>query len=404
MLMATTGEIAFKPSRDFLETTRPMVLHARVAAGTGGGPDKTILNSPRYLTDLGYSCVCLYLRPPNDAGFEALRRRAADRHAELAEVDDRGAFDWRVVRKVLDACRQHNVTIWHGHDYKTNLLGLLLRRWHPMRLVTTVHGWVHHTRRTPLYYALDRWALRRYERVICVSNDLADSCRVSGVPNERVLQIDNAIDADEYTRRMSREEAKKRLGWPPQRFLIGAVGRLSHEKGFDLLIHAVAKLVGQERDVGLAIAGDGAEQAALERLVSECGMSERVRLLGFQSELIPFYEAMDAYVLSSRREGLPNVLLEAMAIAVPVVATRTAGVPNLIDDEVNGLLIDVGDVDGMAAAVARLMDDPALRQRLADAGRATILSRYSFAVRMSKVAAVYDELLHERPAGSGPRR
>src|SRR5262245_23736235 len=134
---------------------RPVVLDARVVTGTGGGPDKTILNSPRFLEALGYRMLCAYLRPPNDAGFDAIRQRAKRLSAPLIEIDDHGPLDHRVFFELLKLCRRENVAIFHGHDYKTNLLGLVLKRFHPMRLVTTVHGWVHHTARTPLYYRVD---------------------------------------------------------------------------------------------------------------------------------------------------------------------------------------------------------------------------------------------------------
>jgi glycosyltransferase involved in cell wall biosynthesis len=106
---------------------------------------------------------------------------------------------------------------------------------------------------------------------------------------------------------------------------------------------------------------------------------------------------MDIYALSSRREGLPNVLLEAMAMSVPVVATRVAGVPHLIAHGANGLLTEPGSGDQLADAIARLLDDAPLRSRLAEAGRATVVSRYSFEARMAKVAAIYDELLGSPP-------
>jgi glycosyltransferase involved in cell wall biosynthesis len=374
-------------------TSRPLVLHARVVAGTGGGPDKTILNSPRHLRRLGYDCQCLYLRPPGDERFDVLAQRAARWEAPLVTIDDRGAWDLSVIRRTLDVCRREHVAIWHGHDYKTNLLGLIVARRHPMRLVTTVHGWVHHTRRTGLYYALDRWSLRRYERVICVSEDLADECRRSGVPADRVVQIDNAIDVDEFARRRTIAEAKRQLGWPENRLLIGAVGRLAEEKGFDVLIRAVAQLAAQGCDVGLAIAGDGPEHDGLRELIDELGVADRVRLLGFVADTAAFYEAMDVYALSSRREGLPNVLLEAMALEAPIVATRVAGVPKLLDDGVNGLLIPPEDLETLTAALGRVCDDATLRHRLGQAGRATVVARFSFTTRMAKVAAVYDELL-----------
>jgi glycosyltransferase involved in cell wall biosynthesis len=397
--MTATVTPEMRQVQDDREPQLPLVLHARVVAGTGGGPDKTILNSPRRLADHGYDCLCLYLRPAGDEGFAALEQRARLRDAPLAVIDDGGPWDWRIVRQTLDLCRRRRATIWHGHDYKSNLLGLLVRRWHPMRLVTTVHGWVHHTKRTPLYYAIDRWAIRRYERVICVSQDLADECQRCGVPKERIIPIDNAIEADDFARQRSIADAKRQLGWPAERLLIGAVGRLAEEKGFDVLIRAVGELASRSRDVGLAIAGDGPERERLAALIAELGLQDRVKLLGFLADPTEFYDAMDVYALSSRREGLPNVLLEAMAAGVPIVATRVAGVPTLIADGENGLLIEPGAAAPLVAALARVADHGELRERLGEAGRQVVLDRYSFARRMAKVAAVYDGLLGRPPRG-----
>jgi glycosyltransferase involved in cell wall biosynthesis len=371
----------------------PTVLDTRVVRGSGGGPDKTILNSPRFLAPAGYRMLCAYMHPPEDPGFDQLRAKAHAWQAPLLSVHDRGPWDWRVARDLLAICRQERVTIWHGHDYKSNALGLLLRRFWPMRLVTTVHGWVHRTRRTPVYYALDRLCLSRYEAVICVSADLHARCLASRVPAERCLLIENGIDTDQFVRQLSVKAAKQHYGVPPERWLIGAVGRLSAEKGFDHLIRAADQLLRQGLDLELWIAGEGTERARLEALVRQLGRENRIRLLGYQADTTTLYQALDVFALSSLREGLPNVLLEAMAMEVPVLATRVAGVPQLIRDGETGLLIAPGAEDELTRGLARLLTDPDLRRRCADAGRRLVTARYSFAARMEKISRLYDTLL-----------
>lgn len=373
--------------------TMPVVLDARVVCGTGGGPDKTILNSPRFLDPAGYRMLCAYLRPPGDEGFAQLRAKAERWNAPLVEIDDRGALDWRVPLALLRLCRRERVAIWHGHDYKSNALGLLLRRFWPMRLVTTVHGWVRHTRRTPLYYRIDRWCLRHYETVLCVSDDLREECLACGVPAERCLLLENGIDTQEFARTLNPRAAKAVLGLDPDRFLIGAVGRLSTEKGFDLLVRAVDRLVREGLDLDLVILGDGDQAGSLQCLIQELGQANRIRLLGYQSDLIEWYQAMDVFALSSLREGLPNVLLEAMAMETPVVATRIAGIPKLMEQETNGLLVEPGNVEELTAALKRLVLDADLRSRVGQAGRETIETRYSFAQRMDRLRQLYDRLL-----------
>ncbi|MCE9534720.1 MAG: glycosyltransferase [Planctomycetes bacterium] len=373
----------------------PVILDARVLCGSGGGPDKTIINSPRYLEADGYRMRCVYLRHPEDAGFDALRQKAEDRGVDLISLADHGPFDWRVVPRLLDICRRENVQVWHGHDYKTNALGVVLKRFWPMRLVTTVHGWVQHTRRTPLYYLIDRLSLRFYERVFCVSDDLFSACRKAGVPSSRCVLLENGIDLNDFRRTHTIDAAKRAQGIPSQRFLIGAAGRLSAEKGFDLLIRAVDRLLTSGLDVELRIAGEGNEQAALQKLIDELGRGERIRLLGYCSDLRRLYEAMDIFALSSLREGLPNVLLEAMALEVPVLATRVNGVPRLVEDRRNGRLVESGSVETLVEGFREMFVDPSVRTRYAQAARQTVEDRFSFGTRMDKLRVAYDQLLRE---------
>lgn len=371
----------------------PVVFDTRVVTGSGGGPDKTILNSPRFLEPLGYRMICGYLHPPGDPGFEVLRRHAARYSAPLVSIPDRGPWDWRVVSGLLAVCRRENVAVWHGHDYKTNAMGLLLKRFWPMRLVTTVHGWVRHTTRTPLYYWIDQICLPRYERVICVSDDLLEACLDCGVRPANLLLLENAIDADDYARSRSVPEAKTALGLPTTGLLIGAVGRLSDEKGFDILIRSIHALLQRGFDVRLVIVGEGGERANLERLIGELGLQDRVTLAGWQADVRGYFEAMDVFALSSHREGLPNVVLEAMALEVPVVATRVNGVPRLVQDGRNGFLVNAGNVDELTTALLALLGDEEFRGQFRATGRRTVEGRYSFRTRMEKMKRIYDGLL-----------
>ena len=376
---------------------KPVVLDARVVTESGGGPDKTILNSPRFFEPLGYRNLCAYMHPPGDPGFEALQQKAAAWGAPLFSIPDRGAWDWKVVTALLELCRRERVAIWHGHDYKSNALGLLLQRFWRMRMVTTVHGWVKETRRTPLYYKIDQLCLPRYESVICVSQDLYERSLECGVPPSRCCVIENGIDTEQFRRRQTTTEAKTKLGLPPERFVVGGVGRLSPEKGFDLLLRAARQLVERGLDVGVIIAGEGSEQANLQTLAGELGLGERVQLLGYRGDTRSVFEAMDVFALSSLREGLPNVVLEALAMETPVVATRIAGVPRLIIDGQTGLLVEPGSVDTLAAAIARMAHDGRLRRTLTAAGRRLIETSYSFAVRIDTIRAIYDRLLRRLP-------
>ena len=334
----------------------------------------------------------MYLRDPHDNGFQVLQQRAIERDATIVGVDDFGVLDWRIVRRAREQVQRLKPDIWHGHDYKSNLLGLMLRRYHPMKLVTTVHGWVQKTWKTPLYYAIDRRCLPRYDQVICVSQDLFEDCQRLGVSSEKLTLIDNAIAVEDYAVTTNRSSAKSKLGFFSEPSLIAGVGRLSAEKGFDLLIEAVANLNRQGKNISLAIAGDGDERAALEALIVKHRCQEMVKLLGFVKDTRLVYQAADLFVLSSHREGLPNVVLEAMASGTPVLATRVAGMPNLIVDDVNGKLIEPGSVDQLEDGINELITNQSTRSRYANEAKQTVLERFDFASRMKKVIAVYQRL------------
>lgn len=371
------------------------VLHARIVTGTGGGPDKTILNSPRHLEGTRYRALAAYLHPPNDLGFAEIVQRANELDCPLFDFAESLPVDPLVVRRLGKLCRSEGVQIWHGHDHKSNLYGLLLRRKLGFKLVTTVHGWVQHTKKTPLHFAIDKRCIQRYDQVVCVSQDLYDICRDELlIPEERLTRIDNAIDTDRFRRTGPQVKARMRddLGTPHERLVIGAAGRLSKEKGFDLLMKAVDTLVREGLDLELWIAGEGDERKELETLRQSLDHPERVCLLGFQSDTLALFEAFDIFCLSSLREGLPNVVLEAMAMQVPLVATKSGGMETFARDDEDALLIEPGSVDELVEGLRRLASYPQLRDRLSRAGREKVVRDVGFPQRMQRMVEVYDRL------------
>ncbi len=373
-------------------TSTPLVLHTRVVTGSGGGPDRTILNSPRFLETSGYSSVCVFLRPPGDVGFQELERRAREWRAPLRAIDDRGALDYSILSAMSQLCEELQPDIWHAHDYKSNLLGLYLARRHRLRLITTVHGWVHRTWKTPLFYALDRWSLRRYERVLCVSEGEYRDAVASGVDAARCTIVDNGVDTERF-HPPSGNEGRSDPDRSP-RLRLGGIGRLEEEKGFDLLLNALRDLTRRGHDVELRLAGTGTERHRLAQQAQELGVADRVSFLGFLPRVEEFHRELDLFVLSSRREGLPNALLEAMATATPCVATPLPGVSRVM--ELGPGAVEVTESvtsQALVDSIEPLLRSPDRRTELGDRGHRCATESFSFAARMKKIVAIYDEML-----------
>ncbi len=367
------------------------IFHLRTVSGRGGGPEKTLLATPKHL-GADYEVRLAYLRPRHDPQYD-MPDRARELGVQLVDIPETGPVDPRSLWRLAKEIRQFRPHVLHAHDYKTDVLSVLLGRWFRVPAVTTLHGYGILGGRLDWYHRIDRWALRRMAHSIAVSPDLFEYLGQLGIPGSRRTHVDNGIDTEVYRRRRPLHECKSQFGCDPGRMLVGAVGRLHPEKAFDVLIRCAASLLEQGFDFELAIAGDGPERARLEALIRDGGHADRIRLLGHCTETLDLYQAMDVFVLSSMREGLPNVLLEAMALEVPVVATQVAGVPRLVQHEENGLIVAPGDSAALADAVSKLLCDNGLRSRLATAGRRTIEERFSFAKRMEKIRAVYDRVM-----------
>jgi glycosyltransferase involved in cell wall biosynthesis len=171
------------------------------------------------------------------------------------------------------------------------------------------------------------------------------------------------------------------------------VGRLSGEKGFEHLIRAADRTLASIPNVQLVILGEGPERPRLDELIDRLGRQGAIRLVGHQSDVVAWFEAMDVFALSSLREGLPNVVLEAMSMEVPVVATNVAGIPSLIDDNENGLMVPPGDEVQLASALERLIQDGDLRAQFARRARALVSKEFSFRHRMERVRQIYETVL-----------
>ena len=361
------------------------VLDAGIVAGAGGGIEKTLVAGARFHEGAGYRSVLAFVHPSTDPGFEKLRARAAALGAEVHDRAETFPFSPLTVGWFARLCREHGVDIWHAHDYKTDLIGLLLQPLLGFSLVSTLHGWSEDTRRTRLYFALDRRVIRRYEQVIAVSSGLHAEARRLGVPGERLSLIENGIDTEEYRRSSGPRSSTGTLH-------IGAAGRLTPEKGFLELIAAVEGLLEEGHDIRLSIAGDGPQRGALEERIRTSRHSARLALAGFIDDMRRFYAELDLFCLSSLREGLPNVVLEAMAMSLPVVATTAGGLSTFLRNGDDALLCAPGSPAGLGDALRNAIGSPELRARLGQAARARVERECSFALRMQRVFTVYDRL------------
>ncbi|MCX7424299.1 MAG: glycosyltransferase family 4 protein [Planctomycetia bacterium] len=296
-------------------------------------------------------------------------------------------------RELTDLLRTVRPDVLCCHGYKANLLGLRAARRLGTPVVSVSRGWTGESFRVRLYERLDRRVLRRMDRVVCVSNGQAEKVRRAGVPEHKIRVIHNAVRVERFDRPdpAARGELESLFPQPP-RFLVAAAGRLSPEKGFDVLIDAAAQVVRQSPGVGFVVFGDGALREPLEAQIRSRGLKKRFVLAGFRDDLDRFFPHFDLLALPSHTEGLPNVVLEAMAAGVPVVATAVGGTQEVVDDGETGHLVPAGDSAALAHRIIALASNPDRAREMGQHGRERVEQEFSFDTQAKEYRALFAQL------------
>ncbi len=308
----------------------------------------------------------------------------------------------RLLRELTMHCRKGRFDILHTHKYKDNILGVMAAvRTSVPCVVRTVHGLSEpfcgvQAIRMMVNELVDDWAIRfRVDRLIAVSSEIEATLRAR-YGEDKVVQIYNGIRLQEVQRAGEPLETRKRIGVDVTCRLIGTVGRLTAVKGQDDFLTCAHELVKRRKDVHFLLVGDGPLRERLEARTKELGLSERVTFLGHRDDTYDLIRSMDIFVLPSLHEGIPMVLLEAMALARPIVATRVGGIPEVVTDRVHGLLVAGGNPVELVDACERFLNDPDIAGSCAQAGQRRAEREFSSARMGAKVAALYREALRDR--------
>lgn len=285
-----------------------------------------------------------------------------------------------------------HVHVAHYEAFTAALAGKLLLK--PTICKPTGTGAVGNTaavRRSPISILLP-WGLKLVDRFVSVSQMMSQELADLGIKAGQIVMIPNGVDTDWFR---SNSSDTKRSEQRPMCLLF--VGRLSYEKGPDLLIEAFRAVVARNpQAVRLVLLGEGKLRPVIEEQVRDHVLQKLVEFKGNTFDVRPYLQEADLFLLPSRSEGLSNALLEAMAYGLPVVATRVSGTVDVIQDEVNGLLVEPEDPQAIAQAVQRLLNDAGLAGRLGREARRTVEEKYSLQSVAERYIDLYRELLARR--------
>ncbi|MBY0401154.1 glycosyltransferase [Myxococcota bacterium] len=290
-------------------------------------------------------------------------------------------------RTLVDLLRRLQPDVLHTHGYRADVQGVAAARRARVPIISTAHGFCGGGWKNRLFEHLQERTLAQADRVVAVSRPIVERLQKRGVAPERLRWIANAWEPSGPA--LAREEARHLLGLAPSARVIGWVGRLSHEKGGDTFVRAVAGL--RSAGVVACLIGDGPERVPLERLAKKLGISDQIRFVGVVARASRVIPAFDAFCLSSRTEGTPIALLEAMSARVPVVATRVGGVPDVVGPA-EGWLVEAVDPAAMADVLDEALMSTTESARRVEAASERLRTHFAVAPWLDRYVEIYSEL------------
>lgn len=359
-----------------------------------GGTELHILNLSAQLTRRGHH-VTIACRP---GGWVESKAREMGLDTMAATV--RRQQDWSDFQTLRRWCRDNRVDVLHTH-WSTDAFvppAAALAAHVPVRLMTRHSPY-------PFKTGLGRWFFTRvfYNRVLAISQSVATTLKECGVSQEQLTVIHHGTDIEAFEKlTRTRGEVRSELGLSSDDVTVGILGRVAEEKGHQYLFDAALSL-GLSRPLKFVVVGDGPLAEMCQRYVQEKGLAGRVIFHPFRSDINNVINALDIVTVPSTwEEPCSAVIQQAMALAKPVVATRVGGNPEMVLDGETGLLVARGDTAALAAAIAKLADDPALRSRQGEAGAERVRALFTLQGMTERVEAIYyQEYNKARGAGTG---
>lgn len=331
--------------------------------------------------------------PPND-----FVTAATGLGLDVELIPERRRFDLSVIPSLRNIVASHQPDLLVTHSVKSHFVLWRSRLWQDYPWVAFHHGYTATDLKMRVYNRLDQWSLPNADRLVTVCRAFAkELATATGVSIDHISVLHNAIRRPQPVTATDLESLREHLGIAGERVVL-SVGRLSREKAHLDLIEAFKQFSGSTPEVSskLIIVGDGPERARLEAAAQSWACKERVIFTGQVNDVGAFYAIADVFVLPSHSEGSPNVLLEAMAANLPIVATAVGGVPEMVEDNESAVLVPANDASSLAAAIARLLTDKDLAQRLTAKAAMLLDNRFTPDNHARSLIEIYREVIDVR--------
>ncbi|MGE5576559.1 MAG: glycosyltransferase family 4 protein [Syntrophothermus sp.] len=317
--------------------------------------------------------------------------------------------DWKATLFLRRLIQAEGIQLVHVHGFKASLvariaagsrrMGKRPKRNRP-RVVYTVHNFIFGEGgkglKRRLYILLETFLAPRTDKIITVSRALEEDLSRLGVPSNKIVAIYNGIDTSRFSRARNpevRTRKRSEMGLTSDHFVVGTIARLISSKGVGCLLEAASVVLDRIPGAVFVIVGDGPQRQELQNKAAGLGIGGAVRFLGFREDVPELLGAFDLFVLPSLSEGMAITLVEAMAAGRPVVASRTGGIVEVVEDGKTGLLAPPGESGALAGAILRLHDDPGKAAEFVAAGQRRVEEKFTLEAMLRQTQEVYRSVL-----------
>jgi len=307
-------------------------------------------------------------------------------------------FSVGIIVDLYRVMKERNIHVLRTHKYRANLYGRIAGKLAGVPVIVASEHNIYRNEKEKRF-------LRRItnkilsivtDKMVTVSDAIRkDILRYDRFPPSKIMVLHNGVDTERFKPGTNYRDIRRQFAISKDDVVIGFVGRLVINKGLNYLIEAVA-LLKKSFNVKLLIVGDGSLMEELKKMAKNKGLEESVIFTGMRRDITDILSSIDIFVLSSIKEGFPNSLLEAMAMGKPIVATAIGGIPEIIQHGANGLLVQSADIEGLAAAIKTIIDNPLMAQRIGRAARDFIEKNYSIDATVRKWETLYRQILEQK--------
>ncbi len=362
-----------------------------IAGNRLGGPGKGLLQFIRNAEKDSFEYVLVNFIQKGQKTFEFMEV-AKSKNVNFRLLKQKLWLDPTLFVQAIRIYREYECNIIQSHGYKGHIIAYVLSRFFGATWVGMVHGWTNENIKIRIYNLLEKWLLRFPDKVITVSPVLQDTVSIlrKGKSTELIL---NAIDSSEIPFDETLPDLREYYNIGCDEIVIGVFGRFSPEKGHKIYIRALEQVVQLHPKIKTFFVGEGAEMQNLKDLAMKCGVKDKVMFCGHQMYVGNYYRAVDLVVLPSLSEGLPNVVLEAMAMEKAVLSTNVGGVSEIISHNDTGWLVEADNPISLAKMLISILDKKNLIEQIARNGNKSLYPKFSPVIRATKIIDVYNSML-----------